>query len=400
MQISRSYLLQKPKTSRKKRRLLMIMITVMFLVLAVVCAVHVISTFSLFHNSAEWAQSLRLQGAGNEVTYLVYGVDYWGANPYVERLILIHHDTINNTMSLVYLPGNTMIETAERDPEPLGQLYRRLRNPAFIELVQNFIGLPVNHYVELRYEGIAVLADYLGGVDAGSLSKGPAEKLLPQGIKQLTGFELYRFFLTADYREPPWSQLNRQRLALLQLWHQLEQKAAWQWPRLLTQAAPYVETDLDWRELAALKEQFKELTYADMKTITFPGIEETRDGCLYWVTDPEASADLVRLINEGYLVLPEEVTVEVLNGSGINGLAAHLKAVLEEEGFRVLRTGNADHFAYEDTEVVALGETPGKGRAIALFVPGSTLVHRPDPEATVDVIVIIGSKYQEYTAEQ
>jgi len=43
----------------------------------------------------------------------------------------------------------------------------------------------------------------------------------------------------------------------------------------------------------------------------------------------------VRLINEGYLVSPAEVRVEVLNGSGIDGLASEIAALLEQEGFQV-----------------------------------------------------------------
>ena len=149
-----SYLLQKPKASRRRRGLLLILIALMLLVLAVVSSVNIISTFNSFHNDAEWAQSLRLQGSGNEVIYLLYGVDYWGASPYVERLLLLHHDTQSEAVTLIYIPGNTMVEEEGLDPEPLGQLYRRLPASEFIDLVGRICGLPVHHYVELNYEGI------------------------------------------------------------------------------------------------------------------------------------------------------------------------------------------------------------------------------------------------------
>lgn len=81
MKYSRSYLLDKPKPARKRRRLLLFMLVFLLLVLAAVYAINVISTFNSFHNEEEWAQELRLQGSGNEIIYLMYGLDYWGARP-------------------------------------------------------------------------------------------------------------------------------------------------------------------------------------------------------------------------------------------------------------------------------------------------------------------------------
>lgn len=396
MKMGRSYLLQKPKKSRRKRGLLYILIAFMLLVLAVVFSVNIISTFNSFHNDAEWAQGLRLQGSGNEVIYLLYGVDYWGASPYVERLVLLHYDTLTGAVALIYIPGNTMVETDERGPEPLGQLFRRMPNPAFIELVQKVTGLPVHHYIELNYEGIVVMADHLDGVSAQVLPGGAAEGLLPPDKEILNGFELYRYFLTADYSEPPWQHLNRQRSALLQLWVKLEKRKAWHWPRLVNLIEPYVETDLSWRELGELRLLFQDYSFEELKSAVLPGKEEVIDGCLFWVSDPEAATDMIRRVNEGYLVLPADVRVEVLNGSGISGLAAEISALLVKEGFKVVNTDNADHFNYTDTLVTGLGKEVDKARAVALFVPGALMSHQYDPEARVDVVVIVGRNYLQY----
>jgi polyisoprenyl-teichoic acid--peptidoglycan teichoic acid transferase len=314
----------------------------------------------------------------------------------VERLVLLHHDTLSGAVTLIYIPGNTLVELDEGEPEPLGQLFRRMPNPAFIKLVQEISGLPVHHYIELNYEGIMVMADHLGEIPTGVLPVGFAESLLPPDKEALNGFELYRYFLTADYGEPPWEHLNRQRSALLQLWNKLERRKPWHWPRLVNLMEPYVETDLSWRELGELRLLFQEYTFVSMKSAVLPGKEEIRDGCLFWVSDPEAVADMIRMVNEGYLVMPAEVRVNVLNGSGISGLAAEISAILTKEGFIVVSTGNADHFDYEDTQVIALGEETHRARAVALYVPGAVMMHQHDPEARVDVVVIVGRNYLQY----
>ena len=398
MRYSRSYLLQKPKkVTRRKRRMLLLLIALMLLILAVVFSFHLINIFHSFHNDAEWAQSLRLQRGGDERVYLVCGIDYWGANPYVERLVLVHHDTLDGDISLLYIPGNTLVETGEQGPEPLGQAYRRLGCPLFIELVQELTGIPVHHYLAFNYQAIASLGDYLGGMESSAFAGGDAEgALLPLPEEHLNGFELYRYFLTADYREAPWEQLKRQQQVLVQLWAGVEGKKVWHWPKMIKIVSPFLETDLSWRELTELRDQIGECEFAPMKQLILPGKEGVIDGCLFWVPDEERLQDIVRLVNEGYLVIPSEVTVEILNGSGIDGLASEVAALLQEEGFQVVKKGNADHFDYGDSQVIALGEIVDKARAVALYIPGSSMLHRYDPEAVVDVTVIIGSSYTEY----
>lgn len=50
-------------------------------------------------------------------------------------------------------------------------------------------------------------------------------------------------------------------------------------------------------------------------------------------------------------VARDEVTVEVQNGSGESGVANTMKALLEEKGYTVEKTGNADNYDYEQTEI-------------------------------------------------
>lgn len=59
MKVGNPYLLNKPKTSRRKRGLLIILASLMLLVPAIVYSVNIISIFNSFHNIDEWARKLR-----------------------------------------------------------------------------------------------------------------------------------------------------------------------------------------------------------------------------------------------------------------------------------------------------------------------------------------------------
>lgn len=395
---SRSYLLHKPrKTARRKRKLAVAFIALMLLVLAVVFSVNLISSFRSIHNSADWAKALRLQKSGDEEVYLLCGIDYWGANPYVDRLLLLYHDPVNQSVSLLYIPGNTLIKTEENLREPLGRLYHQLGGADFIDQVQQLTGIAIHHYAALNYRGIIEMGDYLGGVDSKLLQSGEGQEeiLLPDEQKRLKGLELYRYFLTAQFGEPPWEQLQRQQKVLAAIWEGMEQKKTWQWPKMMRALSPHLETDLSWRELTALHEQFAGYDFDEMKMLTLAGEEKIIGDSLYWKPDKKSLKNTLRLLNEGYLVKPADVQVEVLNGTAIDGLAAEVSAMLEKKGFEVVGTDNADHANYKATETIALGKTVEKARAVALHLPGTSVLHRRDKKAPVDVRVIIGSEYAE-----
>ncbi|HOB87271.1 MAG TPA: LCP family protein [Bacillota bacterium] len=378
----------------KRHRQLLFIIAFLLLVLIFVYAVNLAASTNAWQNSTDWAKELRRQGEGQEEVFLLYGIDYWGANPYVEQLVVVHHDTGSGAVNLILVPGNTLVETGEQGEELLGQLYRREGNPAFIHRVQELTGLPVQHYLELNYQAIAVLADLLGGIEPRQLKYG-GEGLLPAGSKPLGGFELYRYF-TGSYGQTPEEQLQRRREVLLLLWERLSEKRFGRLARYMSKLRPYVETDLSWREMRELREQFKSYDFAEVAINHLPGEEKLINGGLCWVPDYGAIEDLLRQINnEGYSIPPEEIRVEVLNGTTIPGLAARLSAALEAEGFEVAGIGNADSADYEQTQVIALGTSVDKARTVALFVPEASMLHRPDPEATVDVRIIIGRNFEQ-----
>lgn len=52
-----------------------------------------------------------------------------------------------------------------------------------------------------------------------------------------------------------------------------------------------------------------------------------------------------------------KVKVQVLNGAGVAGAAGKMKSLLEEKGYVVMGTGNADNYDYEETQIQAGSES-------------------------------------------
>jgi hypothetical protein len=51
-------------------------------------------------------------------------------------------------------------------------------------------------------------------------------------------------------------------------------------------------------------------------------------------------------------LLRDAVTVQVLNGGGVAGAASTMKTLLEEKGYTVSNTGNAESYTYDTTEIL------------------------------------------------
>jgi len=83
-------------------------------------------------------------------------------------------------------------------------------------------------------------------------------------------------------------------------------------------------------------------------------------------------------------------TIEVLNGSGENGVATRVATELRKLGFDVLIVGNADRFDYTDTVIIdRKGNTELVERLARLTGIRNTIVQKIDTPL-VDATVIIG----------
>lgn len=86
----------------------------------------------------------------------------------------------------------------------------------------------------------------------------------------------------------------------------------------------------------------------------------------------------------------ERVRVEVLNASGISGLAARGRTHLRDRGFDVVGIGNASGFAPDSSVVLDRVGRMELARAVADAAGIPRVFARPDSNLYVDVTVVLG----------
>lgn len=88
--------------------------------------------------------------------------------------------------------------------------------------------------------------------------------------------------------------------------------------------------------------------------------------------------------------------IEIANGCGRSGLAQELRFELQGPRFDVVDTGNADHYDYVKTEVVAAEADSGAAGAVVSFLQerfgvGVIRLTEKRPSGLADVRVVIGA---------
>lgn len=115
----------------------------------------------------------------------------------------------------------------------------------------------------------------------------------------------------------------------------------------------------------------------------------------------QPKADEIRLMVERVLAgaLPEEaldgrLRVDIRNGNGRIGVSQKVAALLVPMGYNVVITGNADHFRYEDTQVVFYAEdVEGAARDVVGVLGTGRLILNRLPSGVADITVIVGKDF-------
>lgn len=87
------------------------------------------------------------------------------------------------------------------------------------------------------------------------------------------------------------------------------------------------------------------------------------------------------------------VRVEVLNASGVPGLAAQGRTLLRDRGFDVVQVGNAGGFAPDTSLVLDRVGKMETARAVADEIGIPRVYARPDSNVYVDVTVVLGKDW-------
>jgi LCP family protein required for cell wall assembly len=251
-----------------------------------------------------------------------------------------------------------LVESGVSDAEAEKQSTEAGRE-ALIKTVANLTGVTVDHYAEIGLLGFALITDALGGVNV-CLKDAVYEPLsgadFPAGWQKLNGPQALSFVRQRhDLPRGDLDRVTRQQAFMAALAHDIISGKTLSSPATLNKLQQAVQRSVvisDGWDVMDFVQQLQKLAGGNVAFATIPILEEagwSDDGMQSVVrVDPsqvkEWVSGLLHDQDEGktqqLAYTPSKTTVDVVNDTDINGLAAAVSQVLTNKGFAAGSVGN------------------------------------------------------------
>jgi LCP family protein required for cell wall assembly len=298
------------------------------------------------------------------------------------------------------------MEQAQAEPEAM-----EAGREALIKTVANLTGVTVDHYAEIGLLGFALITDALGGVDV-CLKEAVYEPLsgadFPAGWQKLNGPQALSFVRQRhDLPRGDLDRVTRQQAVMASLAHEVISSKTLSSPTTLERLQQAVQRSVvisDGWNIMEFAEQLQKLAAGSVAFATIPVLEEngwSDDGMQSVVrVNPtqvqEWVAGLLHEQDEGkteqLAYSPSKTTVDVVNATDVNGLAASVAAVLTEKGFAPGSTGNHEGGPVTNSQVQAAKADDLGAQEVSKDLGGLQVVESPTV-APGTVRVVLTSDY-------
>lgn len=316
---------------------------------------------------------------------LFAGVDKDGTH--TDTMVLGMFDFKNKKMAMVSFPRDTRIKLSPEKVQKLREKYDLVPRsgvmklngiyhstypdgmPYLKEYIAELAGVEVHHYIKVNINGFRRIINEIGGVDfevpMDMNYDDPTQDLhiqLKQGRQRLDGDkaeQLVRFRhdnQNRGYVDGDIGRIKTQqgfiKAAIKQVFSPMNILNPFKVKSLLKILEEETDTDFNWlqdgiRYSNALKGMKKE----EVITEKIPGEDKYIGEASYYIADEEKTKELIRRLmytteeqeedlKEGEEIQPEDLKVELLNGTYIAGLAKAAEDYLSAQGYQVLRVDN------------------------------------------------------------
>lgn len=358
-----------------------------------------------------------------KTNFVIYGVDKDGYRTDVIMLAMFNH--ITKKIDIISIPRDTRVKLPD-------DIYSELSNkknipsvmkvnaiPAYIdietseEVLERIFDINIDYYVKMNLDGFQKIVDTIGGVEVDipkdmyyvdeyqdlyiNLEKGKqtlygaqAEQLIRYRKGYANG-DIGRIQMQHEFMKEFMKKLLSDRNKLNMI-------------NIITTMEKYVETDF--YDVMDYLKYMNDISVDNLTMHNLPGEAKYINNISYFIRDEEATEALMDSIlnpveeenkeeeketetpNKDEVISSLDKNIEVLNSTGVSGLAGKNKKMLEEEGFTVTRVGNYNP-SLEQTTIIVTKE--GMGEDITTYFNDPIIeISSEELENDIDIRIIIG----------
>ncbi|WP_053956985.1 LCP family protein [Inediibacterium massiliense] len=293
-----------------------------------------------------------------------------------------------------------------------------------MKAVKDLLGVPIHYYVRINYTGVAKIIDDIGGVEVDvpinmnyydPKADPPLKINLKKGVQVLDSDKSMQFLRFrkgkngTGYPDGDIGRINAQHNFLMALSDKLlSPKTIIRLPKLLSTFITYVDTNMSVSQISSYALYAKDIKREDIHMVTIPGTPKMINGISYYEPDMKNIEKMIEQIFSGNYETKKsdnssttndmnqnknkkKVTVEVLNGANINGLATKIGKQLKEEGYDVVKVGNVEGIKYTKTHIYDRKNKESDAKHIAKILGVKQIESDIHTDTKVDITIIVGA---------
>lgn len=345
-----------------------------------------------------------------------------------DTIILARVDTSAQQVVLISIPRDTMIELDGVGTAKINAAHAYYGPAGAVEAVEEFAGVQISHYAEIDFSGFVDLVDALGGVEVDvpiEIDDEDAGGYVAQGLQVLDGEHALIFCRSRDTAIGDYQRQANQRIFLQALASEILSSDVATLTASINSISSAVSTDMTADEILSIAMSLKGMDTSSIYSYTVPSTTSTVDGVSYVVAYDDEWAEMMEIIDSGGIpdeqsweiagIVSEEYSnstettttsqsssitrssysVTVRNGGGIEGSASNAASVLEDAGYSIYETGNANQFVYEQTLIIYDDDEYSSIASDIMYILGTGTVVQSSGRYSFDsdILVMLGSDW-------
>lgn len=332
-----------------------------------------------------------------------------------DTIMILRTDPRSGRASLLSLPRDLWVPLAGGGRNRINTAIQIGGANELIDTIEEYLGIPINHYVQIDFAGFRGLVEVVDGVrvwfpdpardrQSGLVVSEPG--CITLGPEQALAYVRARHYQTLEngrWRTDPTGDLGRitrQQDFIVRALRRAVDRGVRNpviLDRLVDAGLETVTVDdlLAGADIVELARAFRDFDPFDLDLHELPVVSDTLGGAsVLRLIDDEAqpTLDLFRGTDPAALT-PRAVRVRVLNGSGVPGEAGRAASALEAAGFTAAGTGEAESFAFDGTVVRYRQGGRPVAELVARYLSGVVELVEVTDALDADVVVVTGAGF-------
>ncbi|HVL93905.1 MAG TPA: LCP family protein [Acidimicrobiales bacterium] len=336
-----------------------------------------------------------------------------------DTIIVVHVDPAAERAAMLSIPRDLLVPIAgSGDPDPK-QINRAFEEgpEVLIATIRQSLGIEIDHYAQVDFNGFRGVVDALGGVDfyfpAPARDRQTGLNVTMAGCTELDGEAALAYVRSREYQsleDGKWradptadiGRIERQQDFIREVLRTASRQGRnpLTLNSLISTAVKNVTLDsaFSTKDIRRLAGRFRSLEPDAVEILSLPTVPA---GARLRLKQPDAAAVIDRFSGRSSAtggerpeVVPGSVRVLVLNGTGINGQAASAAAALREANFGVAGTGNADAVGRAATVVQYAPGQKEKAELLRAYVDGGADLREEPSLRGGDLVLTTGTRFR------